>query len=93
VIAHDMRLRERYTHAIAFIYEGEGFMAARARSIIAGIVLASGRTGARTFASAIEAVTWLGQAGMLDGAPPHELLAAITKIRSDSVPPSRAPQP
>src|SRR5262249_29915478 len=82
-IASDIRDGERYTRAIAFVYEGEGFAAARARSITAGIVLASGRKGARSFATANDAVTWLAQMRMLKGAQPQELLAIIEKVRSE----------
>ncbi len=83
MIANDIRERDRYTRAIAFVYEGEGFLAARARSITAGIVLASGRKGARSFASTTDAVTWLAQTRMLKGAQPQELLAIIEKVRSE----------
>jgi serine/threonine-protein kinase len=87
-IAHDMKMRERYTRAIAFVYEGEGFVAARARSVAAGIVLASGRKGARTFATTTEAVAWLAQLRMLKAAPPQELLAVIERLRSEPVSPA-----
>jgi serine/threonine protein kinase len=86
LLAHDMKMRERYTRAIAFVYEGEGFVAASARSVASGIVLASGRKGARTFASTTEAVAWLSQMRMLKGTPPQELLDVIEKVRRESAP-------
>jgi serine/threonine protein kinase len=83
-IAQDMKRRESVTRAVAFVCEGEGFLAARARSVVAGIVMASRRKGAKSFATAGEAVAWLWDSGSLKAVRPEILLAVVEEVRRES---------
>jgi serine/threonine protein kinase len=87
-IAFDMKRRESVTRAIAFVYEGEGFLAARARSVIGGIVMASRRKAAKTFATAGGAVAWLSESRALKAVRPEILLAVVEEVRRESHLPS-----